>query len=93
MIEKPEITIAELRKRENQDTIKVFDAILFGLIEEYWKESSFRDLGIGLEGSIEAFEELIDKGLAKIGLDDEKEEFFFLMYNHDTGEYVKAGSK
>lgn len=71
------------------DTIKVFDAILQGLVEEYWKTPEFRNLGIGLEGSIEAVEELIDKGFLRITYNESNDSFFLRCYNLSTGEYEK----
>ena len=91
MIEKPEITIEQLRATDS-DTAKLFDVILKGLVEKHWEDKSFRDLGIGLEGSLEAFEDLIDGGILKLGCDEEQEAFFFMKYDYEKNDYFSVGT-
>lgn len=92
MLEKPKMTINRLREIGG-DTAKVFDVIFMGLIGKHWEEKTFRDLGIGLEGSVESFEEMIDKGILKIGCDEGEECFFFMIYNFKTKEYEPVGKE
>ena len=92
MIEKPEITIAQLHARKD-GTAEFFDVILQGLIDKYWKaDTGLKELGAGLEGTIEGFEKLIDAGLLKLGTDPKEEEFFLLFYDFDTDSYKRLGT-
>lgn len=93
MIEKPLIPLAQFREEE-PETVKVFDAILQGLVKKYWKAGTgLRELFVGLEGTIEGFEGLIDAGLLKLGTDPEEEEFFLLIYDLDTDSYKRVGEE
>lgn len=83
---KPACSLKEL-KINNPTAYEVFQIIIKGLIQKYWRNPAFRNLGIGLEGTLEATEELIEKGYLKINLDNDN--FYFLIWEPIKGEYVK----